>query len=113
MVAVITVSQMFLAAVLVHLVVNTTAFVRCFPDDLIQFDCLPEGWFSVTPEKIAEYIAERCCCDLIIDAFCGVGGNAIQFAFTCERGEWMNDPIIQKRLYYTSSHLTCYGQKKM
>ena len=44
-----------------------------------------EGWFSVTPERIAEHIAERCRCDLIIDAFCGVGGNAIQFAFTCER----------------------------
>lgn len=45
-----------------------------------------ESWFSVTPEKIAEHIAERCKCDTIIDAFCGAGGNAIQFAFTCERG---------------------------
>ncbi|KAK2576626.1 hypothetical protein KPH14_005293 [Odynerus spinipes] len=44
-----------------------------------------ESWFSVTPEKIAEHIAERCKCDTIIDAFCGAGGNAIQFAFTCER----------------------------
>ena len=24
-------------------------------------------------------------CDLIVDGFCGVGGNAIQFAFTCQR----------------------------
>jgi len=45
-----------------------------------------EGWFSATPEKIAEHIAERCQCDLVVDAFCGVGSNAIQFAFTCERG---------------------------
>ncbi|CAL7943369.1 unnamed protein product [Xylocopa violacea] len=44
-----------------------------------------ESWFSTTPEKIAEHIAERCKCDTIIDAFCGAGGNAIQFAFTCER----------------------------
>jgi len=44
-----------------------------------------ESWFSVTPEKIAEHIAERCRCELIVDGFCGVGGNAIQFAFTCER----------------------------
>ncbi|XP_053393968.1 trimethylguanosine synthase-like isoform X2 [Mercenaria mercenaria] len=44
-----------------------------------------EGWFSVTPEKIAEHIADRCRCDVIVDAFCGVGGNTIQFAFTCER----------------------------
>ena len=45
-----------------------------------------EGWFSVTPEKIAAHIAERCQCDVIVDAFCGVGGNAIQFAFTCNKG---------------------------
>ena len=39
----------------------------------------------MTPEVLAEHMAERCQCDLIIDAFAGVGGNAIQFAFTCER----------------------------
>ena len=44
-----------------------------------------EGWFSVTPEALAEHMAERCRSDLIVDAFAGVGGNAIQFAFTCER----------------------------
>ncbi|BGP43859.1 putative diacylglycerol O-acyltransferase tgs1 [Rhodotorula kratochvilovae] len=44
-----------------------------------------EGWFSVTPENIAAQIAERCRSGVIVDAFCGVGGNAIQFAFTCEK----------------------------
>ncbi|KAF9188848.1 Trimethylguanosine synthase [Haplosporangium sp. Z 767] len=44
-----------------------------------------EGWYSVTPEKIAAHIAERCASDVIIDAFCGVGGNSIQFAMTCHR----------------------------
>ncbi|KAH6915625.1 Tgs1 protein [Coprinopsis sp. MPI-PUGE-AT-0042] len=44
-----------------------------------------EGWFSVTPELIANQIAERCRCDTILDAFCGVGGNAIAFAQTCSR----------------------------
>ncbi|KAG0264369.1 Trimethylguanosine synthase [Mortierella polycephala] len=44
-----------------------------------------EGWYSVTPEKIAAHIAERCASDIIIDAFCGVGGNSIQFAMTCHR----------------------------
>ena len=44
-----------------------------------------EGWFSVTPEVLAAHIAERCRCDVVVDAFAGVGGNAIQFAFTCER----------------------------
>ena len=45
-----------------------------------------EGWYSVTPELIANQIAERCRCTTILDAFCGVGGNAIAFAQTCERG---------------------------
>ncbi|KAL0954180.1 hypothetical protein HGRIS_005311 [Hohenbuehelia grisea] len=44
-----------------------------------------EGWYSVTPELIADQIAERCRCGTILDAFCGVGGNAIAFAKTCER----------------------------
>lgn len=47
-----------------------------------------ESWFSVTPEELAKHTAERLRCDLIIDAFCGAGGNAIQFALTCERG-WL------------------------
>ncbi|MFT7812329.1 trimethylguanosine synthase isoform X1 [Arapaima gigas] len=53
-------------------------------DEGIKLD--HEGWFSVTPEKIAHHIAQRVsdpsCPLLIIDAFCGVGGNAIQFALT-------------------------------
>ncbi|KAA8493846.1 Trimethylguanosine synthase [Porphyridium purpureum] len=40
-----------------------------------------ELWFSVTPEKIAVHIAERLRgCMTVVDAFCGAGGNAIQFA---------------------------------
>ena len=46
-----------------------------------------ESWFSVTPEQLAKHHAERCRCDVIVDAFCGAGGNSIQFAFTCERGK--------------------------
>eukprot|EP00850_Spirogloea_muscicola_P011580 SM000072S21214 [mRNA] locus=s72:357544:361465:- [translate_table: standard] len=44
-----------------------------------------EGWFSVTPEAIAIHQAGRLACHVIIDAFCGVGGNSIQFARTCGR----------------------------
>ncbi|KAJ6581158.1 RNA cap guanine-N2 methyltransferase-domain-containing protein [Mycena capillaripes] len=44
-----------------------------------------EGWYSITPELVADRIAERCRCGTILDAFCGVGGNAIAFAKTCER----------------------------
>lgn len=52
-------------------------------DEGIKLDT--ESWFSVTPEKVAKHLAERCRCDLIIDAFCGAGGNTIQFAWQCER----------------------------
>ncbi|XP_036345976.1 trimethylguanosine synthase [Rhagoletis pomonella] len=51
-------------------------------DDGIRLDC--ESWFSVTPEKIAVHLADRLSCDLIVDAFCGCGGNSIQFARTCK-----------------------------
>ena len=46
-----------------------------------------ESWYSVTPEKIAIDIAKQvlknCNYDentIILDGFCGVGGNTIQFA---------------------------------
>lgn len=40
-----------------------------------------EGWFSVTPEAIAEHHASHCSADdVVIDCFTGVGGNSIQFA---------------------------------
>ncbi|GFP98675.1 trimethylguanosine synthase [Phtheirospermum japonicum] len=43
-----------------------------------------EGWFSVTPEEIAAWQAQRCAgAGVVIDAFAGVGGNAIQFAKVC------------------------------
>ena len=67
-------------------------------DDGIQLD--REGWFSVTPEIIANHIAERMCAHVssendkhekepsqklvVLDAFTGVGGNAIAFALRPE-----------------------------
>ncbi|KAJ1954718.1 RNA trimethylguanosine synthase activity protein, partial [Dispira parvispora] len=44
-----------------------------------------QGWYSVTPEAIAHDIAKRCEGKTVIDAFCGVGGNTIQFAQVCTR----------------------------
>lgn len=47
-----------------------------------------ESWYSVTPEKIAQHIAKRCSPDdVVIDAFCGSGGNAIQFALHARKGK--------------------------
>ncbi|TNN16075.1 Trimethylguanosine synthase [Schistosoma japonicum] len=50
-------------------------------DEGVQLD--EESWYSVTPEAIARHQAKTCSCDLLIDAFAGVGGNTIQFAQTC------------------------------
>eukprot|EP00002_Diphylleia_rotans_P037587 TRINITY_DN8412_c0_g1_i1.p1 TRINITY_DN8412_c0_g1~~TRINITY_DN8412_c0_g1_i1.p1 ORF type:complete len:437 (+),score=103.30 TRINITY_DN8412_c0_g1_i1:59-1369(+) len=52
-------------------------------DEGIRMD--QEMWYSVTPEKIAQHIAERCRTNVVIDAFCGAGGNSIQFAMTCQK----------------------------
>lgn len=43
--------------------------------------CDEQGLFSVTPEEIAKHQAMLCGSGgIVIDAFTGVGGNAIQFA---------------------------------
>lgn len=47
-------------------------------------------WYSVTPEKIAKHIAERSACGIVVDGFCGAGGNTIQFAKTCQLYEKFN-----------------------
>lgn len=44
-------------------------------DQGIQLD--EEAWYSVTPEEVAKYIAQRLKCNLIFDGCCGVGGNLI------------------------------------
>lgn len=79
-------------------------------DDGIKLD--REGWFSVTPERIAEHIALRVqhCfpqTQLIVDAFCGVGGNAIQFALTGSRVLAVDiDPV---RLDLARHNASVYG----
>ncbi|TRY84131.1 hypothetical protein DNTS_026033 [Danionella cerebrum] len=81
-------------------------------DEGIKLD--HEGWFSVTPEKIAEHIALRVQdsfnSELIIDAFCGVGGNAIQFALTGKRVLGIDiDPV---RLALAQHNAEVYGVAK-
>ncbi|CAI2732877.1 unnamed protein product [Schistosoma spindalis] len=51
-------------------------------DEGVQLD--EESWYSITPETIARHQAKTCSCDLLVDAFAGVGGNTIQFARTCQ-----------------------------
>lgn len=68
-----------------------------------------EGWFSVTPERIAEHIAVRVqdsfSTELIIDVFCGVGGNAIQFALTGKRGTVAFHTAISTQSYHANTSI--------
>ncbi|XP_041101903.1 trimethylguanosine synthase [Polyodon spathula] len=78
-------------------------------DEGIKLD--HEGWFSVTPEKIAKHIADRVResyhCDVIIDAFCGVGGNSIQFALAGKKVIAVDiDPV---RIALAQSNAEVYG----
>ncbi|ALC47869.1 tatl [Drosophila busckii] len=66
-----------------------------------------ESWFSVTPEKIAVQTARRLACDIIVDAFCGCGGNAIQFAMTCSRVIAID--IDADKLEMAKHNATIYG----
>ncbi|MGH0135973.1 UNVERIFIED_CONTAM: hypothetical protein FKN15_025240 [Acipenser sinensis] len=78
-------------------------------DEGIKLD--HEGWFSVTPEKIAKHIAVRAQesfhCDVIIDAFCGVGGNSIQFALAGKKVIAIDiDPV---RIALAQNNAEVYG----
>lgn len=66
-----------------------------------------ESWFSVTPEKVAICTAMRCKCDTIIDAFCGAGGNSIQFAKTCKRV--ISIDIDEKKIEMARHNARIYG----
>ncbi|CAH2257418.1 jg15807 [Pararge aegeria aegeria] len=52
-------------------------------DEGIKLD--RESWFSVTPENVARHIATKYVYDVVVDAFCGAGGNTIQFAQTSKK----------------------------
>jgi predicted RNA methylase len=53
-------------------------------DEGIQMD--DECWWSVTPEIISEYIAKLAGNNaIVIDGFCGSGGNVIQFSKFCSK----------------------------
>lgn len=66
-----------------------------------------ESFFSVTPERIAEHIAERCKnAQVVLDLFCGCGGNLIQFAKHCELVIGVD--IDRRKLQYASHNAAIY-----
>ncbi|KAL1534318.1 trimethylguanosine synthase-like [Salvia divinorum] len=67
-----------------------------------------EGWFSVTPEEIAASQAHRFAgAGVVIDAFAGVGGNAIQFAKVCHHVVAVE--IDPKKVALASHNAKIYG----
>lgn len=58
-----------------------------------MFFFLTESFYSVCPEVLSYHIAKRCKNNIVLDPFCGAGGNIIQLAKTCKRG------IINKMLH--------------
>ena len=67
----------------------------------------PEGWFSVTPERVAAHIAERSRCDVVVDLFAGCGGNVIQFAKACHRVVAID--LVPTRLAHARHNAAVYG----
>ena len=79
-------------------------------DDGIKLD--EESWYSVTPERIAMHIATRCCLKstyVIIDAFCGAGGNTIQFALSSPVVQVIAIDIDPKKLELARNNAAVYG----
>ncbi|GAB2293774.1 hypothetical protein Dimus_027988 [Dionaea muscipula] len=76
-----------------------------------RFDCGvkmdEEGWFSVTPELIAQHQALRCNGGVVIDGFTGVGGNAIQFAKRSKHVIAID--IDPKKIEYAQHNASIYG----
>lgn len=72
-----------------------------------------ESWFSVTPEAVARHHAQRCCSSqqqqesVMVDACCGVGGNAIQMAQMCSRVIAVD--IDETKLTMGRNNATIYG----
>ncbi|AQZ15023.1 TGS1 (YPL157W) [Zygosaccharomyces parabailii] len=71
-----------------------------------------ELWYSVTPEKIAKFVAKfaRAClpnAKKVLDVFCGAGGNTIQLALEFERVYGVDWSM--EHLYCTQRNAEAYG----
>ena len=77
-----------------------------------------EMWFSVTPECIAKHVAQQCGRAYfqdqihIIDAFCGAGGNAIQFAALSDKVKVTAIDINNERLETARHNARIYNVEK-
>lgn len=78
-------------------------------DDGIRLD--DESWYSVTPEAIAKHIAQRCAVlrpAIVVDACCGAGGNAIQFALECPDAQVIAVDICPEKISLARNNAEVY-----
>lgn len=85
-----------------------------------------EGWYSVTPESIARHIAKRCnrrlvveetkkrqqqqdnaAMTVVLDAFCGCGGNSVQFAMVFDHV--LSVDIDPEKIRHARHNASIYG----
>lgn len=79
-------------------------------DSGIKLDA--ESWYSVTPERIAQHIAQRFSKNdnfVIIDAFCGSGGNTIQFALISQFIKVIAIDIDEQKICFAKHNANIYG----
>lgn len=74
----------------------------------IQTDA--EGLYSVTPEAVANQIAKTLDAGSVLDAFCGIGGNAIGFARAGKKVAAVD--VIGARLAMARHNASVYGVDK-
>jgi len=71
-----------------------------------------ESWFSVTPERLAAHIAARMCTRrglLVVDPFCGCGGNVIQQALADPTGAVLAIDIDPHKIAMARHNARMYG----
>lgn len=88
---------------------------RRFDEGILLDD---ESWYSVTPELIAKHIAKRTLENrimLLLDGFCGAGGNTIQFADYIRENPKKTAPFVfaidkcESRVYMASHNSKIYN----
>ena len=67
-----------------------------------------ESWYSVTPEELSEYIALKIQDKSVIDAFCGAGGNTIQFSRFCKQIKSID--IDSVKIDYCKNNMKIYEE---
>lgn len=91
--------------------INKRRYLFSKYDQGIKLD--EESWYSVTPESMGEYLAERVNEVFpdqevnVLDAFAGCGGNIIQFARACTKVYGCE--IDQTKINYCHHNCSIYG----